>query len=142
MTHYISEFINVNAIGAVVVALIYITLCSLFKEPNRQKFNAIIMAGAGAAYFSSGLGVWELVFCSVITFLAYKGLTRYYCIGIAWVLHTCWDVIHHLYADPIIPFVPTSSAECAVCDLVLATWFFFNAPSVFDLFKKLKTKQQ
>ena len=136
MVRIISEFINVNAIGAIVIALIYIALNSLIKEPNRQKFNTIMMAGAGAAYFSSGLGMWELVFCGVITFLSFKGLTHYYFIGIAWVLHTCWDVVHHLYADPIVPFVPTSSAGCAICDLVLAAWFFFNAPSVFELIKK------
>ena len=38
-----------TVVGPIIVALVYISLCSLFKEPNRQNFNAIMMAGAGAA---------------------------------------------------------------------------------------------
>jgi Family of unknown function (DUF6010) len=39
-----------------------------------------------------------------------------------------WDVVHHLYGNPIVPFAPLSSAGCAVCDLVLAGWYFAGAP--------------
>ncbi|CAA9279515.1 hypothetical protein AVDCRST_MAG92-3418 [uncultured Coleofasciculus sp.] len=43
-----------------VVALIYITLCSLFKEPNRRNFSALMIAGAGlhismVAYWAGNL---------------------------------------------------------------------------------------
>lgn len=136
--HMIPAFTVVTAIGAIAIAIMYIMLSSLVQEPDRQKLSAIIVAGAGAAYLSSGLGAWEFVFCTVMTFIAFKGLTNYYFIGIAWLLHTAWDIVHHLYADPIVPFSPSSSAGCAVCDTVLAVWFFFKAPSVFDLPHKRK----
>lgn len=137
--HVVPEFGILNAAGAVGIALLYITLMSLMKEPNRQRLNAIIVAGAGAAYLSGGLGGWEFAFCALIAFLAYKGLTHYVYIGIAWLLHTGWDIAHHLYADPIVPFEPSSSAGCAVCDAVLALWFFLGAPSVFDLLRTRKS---
>ena len=48
-----------GVVGPIVVALVYISLCSLFEEPNRRNFNAIMIAGAGAAYLNGGFGVWE-----------------------------------------------------------------------------------
>jgi hypothetical protein len=36
-----------------------------------------------------------------------------------------------LYGNPIIPFLPISSAGCAITDLMLAVWMFAGAPSVF-----------
>ena len=43
-----------NTLGPIIVALVYISLCFLFKEPNRRNFNAIMIAGAGAAYLNGG----------------------------------------------------------------------------------------
>jgi hypothetical protein len=40
-----------DLLGPILVALIFISLCALLKEPNRRNFNAIMIAGAGAAYF-------------------------------------------------------------------------------------------
>ena len=137
-THIIPAFTVVTAIGAIAIAIVYIMLSSLVHESGRQKISAIILAGAGAAYLSSGLGPWEFMFCTVMSFIAFKGLSNYYFTGIGWLLHTVWDIVHHLYADPIVPFSPSSSAGCAVCDTVLALWFFYKAPSVFDLFRKRK----
>jgi hypothetical protein len=130
------EFGLSHAFAAAAIAVGYIALSSLLAEPQRQQFSAIMLGGAGAAYLSSGLGPWEFVFCSIITFLAFKGLRYYYCIGIGWLLHTGWDVVHHFYARPIVPFSPSSSAGCAVCDAVLAFWFFFKAPAVWPRFRK------
>ncbi len=138
-THIVPEFTIATAIGAVVIAIIYIALTSLMKEPNRQKLSAIIVAGAGAVYWSGGLGVWEFVFGSVMLFIAYKGLTHYYFIGIGWLMHTSWDIVHHLYANPIVYLNPSSSAGCAVCDTILAIWFFYKAPSIYEWFRKSKT---
>lgn len=137
-THISPSFTLIQAFGAVGIALVYILLSSLVKEPNRQKLSAIIVAGAGAAYLSGGLGLWEFLFCTLMTFIAFKGLTHYYFIGIAWLLHTGWDIVHHLYANPIVPFSASSSAGCAVCDAVLAIWFFARAPSVVDWFRTTK----
>ena len=56
--HIVPEFTLLNALAAVAIAIIYITLSSLIKEPNRQKISAIIVAGAGGVYWSGGLGMW------------------------------------------------------------------------------------
>ncbi len=104
----------------VLIALLYICLCSFLKEPTRRNFNAIMVAGAGAAYLNGGFGIWEFAFTSVMTFFAYKGLQSYSMIGIAWMLHTAWDVLHHLYGNLIVPFAPNSSLGCFICDPVIA----------------------
>ena len=113
------------------VALALIGAMSLLREPSRQKFSAIFLAGAGAAYLSGGFGIFEFGFCAAITYLAYRGLENYRAIGFGWVLHTCWDIAHHYYGNPIVPFQPSSSIGCAVCDLGLAAWYFAQAPSIW-----------
>jgi hypothetical protein len=118
-------------ISPLLVAAVFIALCSLIKEPARRNFSAIMMAGAGAAYLGGGLGVWEFPFCALITFLAYRGLADYRFIGMAWLLHAAWDVAHHFYGNPIVPFAPTSSAGCAICDVALAAWYLLGAPSIY-----------
>ena len=89
-----------------------------------------MIAGAGAAYFNGGFGIWELAFTAIVTFCAYQGLRSYPFIGGGWLLHTGWDVLHHLYGHPIIPFVPTSSLGCAICDPVIAVWCFAGGPAI------------
>jgi cell division protein FtsW (lipid II flippase) len=68
------EITMIQLIAPLVVALIFITLCSLFREPNRQNFSALMIAGAGAAYLNGGLLGWEFAFCNVMTAVAYFGL--------------------------------------------------------------------
>ncbi len=128
------EITIIELIAPLVVALIFITLCSLFREPNRQNFSALLIAGAGAAYLNGGLLGWEFAFCNVMTGVAYIGLKDYRLIGIGWLLHTAWDTVHHLYGTPIVPFAPLSSFGCAICDPVLALWYFRGAPSIFTWF--------
>lgn len=116
------------------IGMIYVSICSLIKEPARRNFNVVMIAGAGSAYLSGGFGIWEFLFTAVISFCAYQGLRFYYFIGIGWFLHTVWDFLHHLYGHPIIPFLPDSSFGCALCDLVISAWCFAGGPSIFDLF--------
>jgi len=115
------------------VSTAFVALGSLIPEPARQRFSAIFLAGAGAAYLSGGFGLWEFGFCAVITLLAYRGLDNYRAIAIGWVLHTGWDIAHHLYGNPIIPFAASSSIGCAVCDLGLAAWYFAGAPTIWKV---------
>lgn len=64
----------INLISPVIIAVGCIALCSLLPEPTRQKFNALMIAGAGAVYTSGGgMGAWELAFAALLTFCAYKG---------------------------------------------------------------------
>ncbi len=135
MHTYPAQLHVLDLIAPILVACVYISACSLFKEPNRRNFNAIMIAGAGAAYLGGGFGIWEFSFTAILTYLAYQGLKSYRFIGVGWLLHTGWDVMHHLYGNPIIPFSVTSSLGCAICDPVIALWCFAGAPSVFDLMR-------
>ena len=82
-----------SVIGPIVVALVYISLCSLFGEPSRQNFNAIMVAGAGAAYLNGGFGIWEFAFTVAVALCAFRGLGSYNWIGAGWLLHTGWDCV-------------------------------------------------
>jgi Family of unknown function (DUF6010) len=130
--------IHLVDVVAPVVTMLFIVAISAFKEPQRRHFNAIMIAGAGAAYLNGGLGLWEFAFTAVVTSCAYRGLNSYGCIGLGWLLHTGWDVMHHWYGTPIVPFVPTSSLGCAICDPIIAAWCFAGAPSVYGLVTKRK----
>jgi hypothetical protein len=120
-----------DVLGPALGAIGFVLLMSLVREPARQRFNAIFVAGAGAAYLNGGLGLWEFPFIAVATAAAYLGLQSYRFIGIAWLLHTAWDVVHHLYGNPIWPWQPLSSFGCAVLDALIALWFLAGAPSVY-----------
>jgi hypothetical protein len=122
--HTLSSFGAVDAALAVVVAVVFVLLVSLLQEPARQRFMAILVAGAGAAYLNGGLGAWEIVFTAVATFVAYRGLQSYRFIGAAWLMHTGWDVVHHFHGHPIMYFAPTSSGQCAITDALISVWFF------------------
>lgn len=123
-------------IAPILVGLVYVVLMSLIREPHRRRFNAVMVAGAGAAYLSGGgLGIWEFAFTAVVTYVAYRGLESWTFIGVAWLLHTGWDVVHHLKGAPIIPFAEHSSFGCAICDPVIAIWCFTGGRSVADLFR-------
>src|SRR6266436_2814448 len=115
----------------VIVAIVFILLCSLLKEPNRRNLMAILVGGAGAAYLSGGFGKWELAFCTLMVIPAYQGLRSYRFIGIGWLLHTGWDILHHLYGNPVLPFDAASSLGCAIFDPVIAAWCFAGAPSLY-----------
>ncbi|HME69362.1 MAG TPA: DUF6010 family protein [Myxococcota bacterium] len=45
-------------------------------------------------------------------------------IGLAWLMHTSWDLVHHLYGNVIWPFMPTSSFGRMIFDVLIAIWFF------------------
>jgi hypothetical protein len=117
-------------VAPVLIGLAYVALNSLLREPHRRKFNAIMVAGAGAAYLSGGFGAWELAFTAAVTYCAYRGLESWRFIGIGWLLHTAWDVVHHVKGSPILPFAHDSSLGCAICDPVIAAWCLAGGPAV------------
>ncbi|GAA0903641.1 DUF6010 family protein [Streptomyces thermoalcalitolerans] len=123
-----------------VIGLLYALVMSLPREPHRRRLNAIMIAGAGAAYLSGGgLGGWEFAFTAVVTYVAYRGLESWNFIGVGWLLHTAWDVVHHLEGSPIIPFLGDSSLGCAICDPVIALWCFLGGPSLRELLERRAT---
>ena len=118
-------------IGPTVGAVVFVLTMSLVREPARRSFNAILVAGASGVYLSGGLGPWELLYPAIATPVAYLGLRSHRFIGLAWVMHASWDLVHHLYGNAIWPFMPTSSFGCLLFDILIAAWFFAGAPSLF-----------
>ncbi|WP_158888261.1 DUF6010 family protein [Amycolatopsis anabasis] len=122
-----------TVVAPILIGVLYALLNSLIPEPHRRPFNAIMVGGAGAAYLSGGgFGIWEFAFGIVLTYCAYRGLKSWTFIGIGWLLHTAWDVAHHLYGNPIVPFAEHSSLGCAICDPVIAIWCFAGGPSLIQ----------
>jgi len=116
-------------LGPAIAAIVFIVVMSLVKEPARRNFNAIVVAGAGGVYLSGGFGPWELLYPPIAAVMAYLGLRSHRFIGIAWLMHAAWDVVHHFFGNPIWPFMPTSSFGCLIFDTTIAIWFFAGAPS-------------
>jgi hypothetical protein len=120
----------------VVIALIWAGIFTFVPEPHRRRVNAILVAGAGAAYISGGrFGLGELAFTALLSAVAYLGLRSWNFIGIGWLLHTVWDILHHRGGAPLIPSLPDSSFGCAICDPVLALWCFTGGRSPRELLR-------
>lgn len=129
-----------TVVAPILIGLLYAVVMSLLGEPHRRRFNAVMVAGAGAAYLSGGgLGGWEFAFTAAITYCAYRGLESWTFIGIGWLLHTASDVLHHLKGHPIIPFAHNSSLGCAICDPVIALWCLRGGPSLVD---RIRSRQR
>ena len=112
-------------------AIVFVLVMSQVREPARRNVNAIIAAGASGVYLSGGgFGLWELLFPIVAVPITYLGLRGYRFIGIAWLMHSGWDVVHHLWGNAIWPFMPTSSFGCMIFDALIAVWFFAGAPAL------------
>jgi hypothetical protein len=122
----------------VAIGLIWALTCSFIPEPRRRPFNAVVVGGAGAAYISGGgFGLGELAFTALTTAVAYLGLRSWTFIGVGWLLHTAWDVLHHRRGTPLIPSLHDSSFGCAICDPVIALWCFAGGRSPAQLFRRL-----
>ncbi|WP_216216728.1 DUF6010 family protein [Amycolatopsis aidingensis] len=123
-----------TVVAPILIGILYVVLNSLIRVPHRRRFNAIMVAGAGAAYLSGGgFGAWEFVFTAAVTYCAYRGLESWTFVGIAWLLHTGWDLLQHLDGNPIIPFAEHSSLGCAICDPVIAAWCLTGGRSIREL---------
>jgi hypothetical protein len=120
-------------IGPVISGALFVLVMSLVKEPTRRTLNAIFAAGAVGVYLCGGFGPWELLYPMIATPVVYVGLRSYRFIGVAWLMHSCWDIAHHLWGNPIWPFMPTSSFGCMIFDAFIAVWFLYGAPSVLTL---------
>ena len=116
-------------VGPAVGALVFVGVMSLVVEPTRRTLNAVILAGASGVYLSGGFGPWELIYPVIGLLIAFKGLQSYRFIGVGWLIHACWDIVHHLWGNPIWPFMPSSAFGCMMFDALIAQWFLASAPS-------------
>ena len=117
-------------IGPAIGALVFVLIMSLVREPARRTLNALVVAGACGVYLNGGFGPWELAFPLIAMPVAYRGLSSYRYIGVAWLMHAAWDLPHHIWGNPIWPFMPTSSFGCFVFDSLIAIWFLAGAPAL------------
>jgi hypothetical protein len=117
-------------LGPVFAAIVFIVIMSQVKEPARHNYNAIFLAGASGVYMNGGLGLWELLYVAIAGgVVAYLALRSYYALGLGWLMHACWDLVHHLYGTPIWAFMPSSSFGCLLFDTLIAIWFMAGAPA-------------
>ena len=113
--HTLAALPLVEIVAPVVIALLFIGATSAFREPHRQHFMAIMLAGAGAAYLNGGLGLWEFAFTAVMTSCAYQGLSSYRWIGLGWLLHPAWDARCVIPSSPYgVLLVRLPSLPCGV----------------------------
>jgi hypothetical protein len=131
--HSLRPLSVMDSVGPALGGVIFVLVMSLVKEPTRRTFNAIFVAGASGVYLSGGFGPWELLYPAIVTPVVYFGLRSYRFIGLAWLMHSCWDIAHHLRGNPIWPFMPTSSFGCMIFDAMIAFWFLAGAPSMWAL---------
>jgi hypothetical protein len=124
---------TMDVVGPVIAAALFILVMSQVREPHRRAFNAILAAGAAGLYISGGFGPWELLYAAVATPVAYRGLSSYRFIALAWWMHATWDLPHHLLDKPLWPYAPTSSFGCVIFDTLIGIWFFVGAPAVPSL---------
>ena len=116
-----------DVLGPLFAAVVFVAVMSRVREPIRHNLNAILVGGSTLAYLAGGFGAWELVYPAVVTPVAYLSLRSYRFIALGWFMHAAWDVAHHLYGNPIWPWMPTSSIGCVVFDSAIATWFLWLA---------------
>ena len=124
-----ASLVAMDYIGPTIGALVFIATMSLVAEPTRRTLNAIIAAGASGVYLSGGFGLWELIYPVVATPIAFYGLRSYRFIGLAWLMHAAWDAAHHVWGNPIWPFMPSSAFGCMIFDAASAPWFLAGAPA-------------
>jgi hypothetical protein len=126
-------------VGPILAAATFVLIMSLVREPTRRTLNAVFVAGASGVYLSGGFGPWELLYPAIAMPVVYAGLRSYRFIGIAWLMHAGWDLAHHLWGNPIWPFMPASSLGCMIFDALIAVWFLAGAPSIRPLALRSRT---
>ena len=125
-----APLVVMDYVGPAAGACVFVAVMSLVRQPTRRTLNAIILAGASGVYLSGGFGPWELIYPVIATPIAVLGLGSYRWIGVGWLLHSGWDAVHHLWGNPIWPFMPSSAFGCMIFDATIAPWFLAGAPSL------------
>ncbi|MGV3619372.1 MAG: DUF6010 family protein [Archangium sp.] len=111
------------SVGPALAAVVFVLAMSRVPEPLRLKVNGAAVMGASGLYVSGGgFGVWELVYCAVAAFVGYRALTSYRFIALGWFMHAGWDLVHHVWGNPLWSFMPTSSWGCVIFDSLIACW--------------------
>jgi hypothetical protein len=116
-----------DALAPAVAGLVFVLAMSRLREPTRKRLNAVLVAGFSTIYMGGGLGPWELAYVVPASYVAYRALDSYSFIALGWLMHPVWDLVHHLYGNPIWPWMPTSAIGCAIFDPIVGIWAFAMA---------------
>ena len=127
-------------VAPAIQGLVFITLMSLVKEPYKRQINVVIGGGFATIYVNGGFGGWEFAYMALAMIPAVLGHRSYTYIGVVWIMHTGWDIMHHFYGKPLWHFDELSSLGCAVMDAVVAVWFFAGAPSIFGIWSRRRAQ--
>ena len=133
LMHDVPPLHVMDYVGPAVGGVVFVLLLSLVREPARRRLNAVFVAGASGVYLSGGFGAWELLYPALTLPVVYLAFGSYRFIGIAWLMHSAWDVVHHFWGNPIWPFMRTSSFGCMIFDMVIGIWCLAGAPSLLTL---------
>jgi hypothetical protein len=123
-----TPLVDMDYVGPALGAIVFVAVMSLVAEPTRRTLNAIILAGASGVYLSGGFGPWELIYPVVGAAIGLRALRSYRWSGVGWLIHAGWDLAHHLWGNPIWPFMPNSAFGCLIFDSMIAPWFLVGAP--------------
>lgn len=102
--------------------LLFVAVLARITEPVRHRILAVTAAGFSTLYVAGGLGPWELLYMVPAAYVAYRALTSYRFVALAWLMHPVWDLVHHIAGQPLWAWAPGSSLGCAVFDPIVALW--------------------
>src|SRR5262249_26328628 len=112
-----------DVLGPAIGACVFVLVMSLVSEPTRRTLNAGTVPGASGVHLRGGIRIWHLGDSVLVTPMVHRALKSFRYIGIAWLMHAVWDLLPHLWGNPIWPFMRTSSFGCFVFDSLIAVWF-------------------
>ncbi|MBL8951333.1 MAG: hypothetical protein JNK82_11180 [Myxococcaceae bacterium] len=112
-----------DSVGPALAGLAFVAAMTRVPEPARLRLNAVLVIGVSSAYLSGGFGLWELVYPAAVSVVGYRAMFSYRFIGVGWLMHSAWDLAHHLWGNPLWPFMATSSWGCMIFDAVIGLWF-------------------
>jgi Family of unknown function (DUF6010) len=127
------------AIATVFGALLFIGALSLVREPSRRYLSVVALASGSSLYYAGGLGGWDKLFWLTVMGFAFAGCRWYPAIGIGWIVHTAWDIFNFRAGHALETGVLRINLHCAIFDPIIALWFAFGAPSVWELLKRRRS---
>jgi Family of unknown function (DUF6010) len=126
------------AVVTVLGACAYVALFSLVREPSRRFISVALLASSASLYYDGKLGIWDKLFWLGIVGCAFVACRWYPGLAIGWLLHTTWDLLSFHAGQALSDNTLRINLHCAIFDPIIATWFVFGAPSVWELAKRRK----
>ena len=125
-------------VGPALGALVFVAVMSLVAEPTRRTLNDAHPGGRERCVLEwrlrpVGIDLPRHRHRDLVSRTTVVSVCR-----VGWLVHAGWDLAHHLWGNPIWPFMPSSAFGCMIFDSVIAVWFLAGcavisqAPSQHD----------